>query len=140
MPTDTETVASALQEHLNVCQDLLQLGKKEAEALRNPAPFPSASIQAERKALLARLEFSARAVSQQRVRWQQLRNPTSESSPELATLVQSALDTIMRVLVIDQENEQSLLRRGLLPAKMLPRAERTQPHFIARTYQRHTMR
>jgi len=44
------------------------------------------------------------------------------------------------VLVIDRENEESLLRRGLLPARALPRAEQSQPNFVARTYQRHTQR
>jgi hypothetical protein len=44
----------------------------------------------------------------------------------------------MRVLVIDRENEASLLRRGLLPARALPRAEQSQPNIVARTYQRYT--
>jgi hypothetical protein len=137
MSLQTESVAEALQEHLGVCDDLLRLSQKEAEALGNPAPFPAGAMQAERRDLLARLQSSAESVSKERERWQQLRTPTSETSPELAALVQRALDTIMRVLVLDRENEQNLLRRGLLPARCLPGAEQSQPHFVARTYQRH---
>jgi hypothetical protein len=39
--------------------------------------------------------------------------------------------------VLDRENEEALLRRGLLPARALPSPEQSQPHFVARTYQRH---
>ena len=131
-------VADALREHLEVCEDLLRLAQREAEALRQPEPFPAAQIQTERKALLARLDSSARLVASERDRGSQLSAPGGETPPELAALVRTTLDTIMRVLVIDRENEANLLRRGLLPARALPRAEQSQPNFVARTYQRHT--
>jgi hypothetical protein len=43
----------------------------------------------------------------------------------------------MRVLVLDRENEQHLLRRGLLSPRALPAVEPFQPGFVARLYQRH---
>ena len=137
MALHNQSVAGALQEHLDVCSDVLRLSQKESDALRAPVPFPARAIQAERKGLLARLQSSSQSVSQERNRWQQLRGPAGEADPELAALAQRALDTIMRVLVLDRENEEHLLRRGLLPARALPRAEQSQPHFVARTYQRH---
>jgi hypothetical protein len=133
-----DPVAGALREHLGVCDDLLMLAQQEAEALRQPGPFPAARIQSERKELLVRLESSSRSVAAQRTRCGQLNASGAEPPPELACLVQSTLDTIMRVLVIDRENEASLLRRGLLPARALPRAEQSQPNIVARTYQRYT--
>jgi hypothetical protein len=135
--THHDPVSGALREHLGVCDDLLMLAQKEAEALRQLGPFPAARIQSERKELLVRLESSSRSVAAQRTRWGQLNAPGCEIPPEFAGLVQTTLDTIMRVLVIDRENEESLLRRGLLPARALPRAEQSQPNFVARTYQRH---
>ena len=132
-----DPVAVALREHLGVCEDLLRLAQREAESLRQPGPFQAAQIQAERKALLARLDSSARSVASQRDRGSPLSAPGGETPPELADLVRTTLDTIMRVLVIDRENEANLLRRGLLPARALPRAEQSQPSFVARTYQRH---
>ena len=137
MDTHHDPVAGALREHLGVCGDLLTLAQKEAEALRQPGPFPAAEIQSERKELLVRLESSSRSVAAQRTRWGELNAPGCETPPEFAGLVQTTLDTIMRVLVIDRENEESLLRRGLLPARALPRAEQSQPNFVARTYQLH---
>jgi hypothetical protein len=132
-----DPVAEALREHLGVCGDLLLLAQEEAEALRQPRPFPAARIQAVRKDLLVRLESSSRLVASQRNRSGQLGVPGCESPPELVDLVRTTLDTIMRVLVIGRENEQSLLRRGLVPARSLPRAEQSQPNFVALTYQRH---
>jgi hypothetical protein len=138
MDTHGDPVFGALREHLGVCDDLLTLAQLEAEALRQPGPFPAARIQSERKELLVRLESSFRSVAAQRTRCGQLNATGSEPPRELACLVQSTLDTIMRVLVIDRENEANLLRRGLLPARALPRAEQSQPHIVARTYQRCT--
>jgi hypothetical protein len=137
IPNYHDPVAGALREHLGVCDDLLLLAQKEAEALRQPGPFPAATIQAERKDLLARLESSLRLVASERKRCAQLNAPGCGTPRELADLVRTTLDTIMRVLVIDRENEQSLLRRGLLPPRSLPQAEQSQPNFVAFTYQRH---
>jgi hypothetical protein len=139
MTLHTEMVADALREHLGVCDELLRLAQEESDALRNPAPFPTAKINADRNNLLVRLDSSLRSVAAQRERWHQLRTPGSEADPELAELAQGALDTIMRLLVMDRENEQNLLRRGLLPARSLPRAEQSRPHFVARMYQRHAL-
>jgi hypothetical protein len=138
MATYNDPVTGALREHLGVCDALLLLAQREAEVLRQPGPFAAARFQAERKDLLVRLESSSRSVADQRERWCQLNGPGGETPPELADLVRTTLDTIMRALVISRENEEALLRRGLLPPRSLPRAEQSQPSFVARTYQRHT--
>lgn len=135
-----DPVAGALREHLGVCADLLLLAQEESEALRQSGPFPAARIQAERKDLLVRLESSSRSIASQRNRWGQLNAPGGDTPPEFKDLVRTTLDTIMRVLVIGRENEENLLRRGLVPARSLPRAEQSQPNFVALTYQRHTQR
>jgi hypothetical protein len=38
---------------------------------------------------------------------------------------------------LDRENEQLLLRRGLIPPKHLPPVQRQRPHYVAGLYQRH---
>ena len=116
---------------------MLVLAQEEAAALQHAEPFPAARGEATRKDLLLRLETSSRLVASQRTRWCEQNGPGCETPPELADLVRTTLDTIMRVLVIERENEENLLRRGLVPARSLPRAEQSQPSFVARTYQRH---
>ncbi|MGA2864159.1 MAG: hypothetical protein ABSF95_06690 [Verrucomicrobiota bacterium] len=135
-----DEMRDALREHLGVCNALLELAHKEAEALKNPAPFPALAIQVERKALLTRLECALRLLGQKRTLWNRSGITTTDGNPQLTRLLQTALDTIMRVLVLDRENQQQLLRRGLLPARSLPPAQQCRPHFVAALYQRHTLR
>jgi len=46
-------------------------------------------------------------------------------------------DLLMRVLLIDRENQQALLRRGLVPPKHLSLAAGPQPsHYVASVYRR----
>jgi hypothetical protein len=133
-------LTDALREHLGVCNALLELARKEAQALKNPAPFPALAIQVERKALLCRLECALTLLAQKRSLWNCSRKERGPGDSRFTRLLRTALDTIMRVLVLDRENEQQLLRRGLLPARCLPPAEQSRPHYVARLYQRHAQR
>ena len=52
----------------------------------------------------------------------------------------AALAVSMKVetkLAVNAENEQQLLRRGLLPPQSLPAAEQARPHYVVGLYQRH---
>ena len=133
----TQSTAAAIQEHLDVCAKLLVLAQKEAEALKSAASFPTATIQAERRALLSQLESALHSLGQKQPLWQQLGHERRANKTQMNQLLQTALDTIMRVLVLDRENEQALLRRGLLPARALPPVEQSRPHYVARLYQHH---
>ncbi|MGA2662802.1 MAG: hypothetical protein ABSH34_35425 [Verrucomicrobiota bacterium] len=132
-----DEMTDALREHLGVCNALLELARKEAQALKSPAPFPAMAIQVERKALLCRLEYALKLLGQKRNLWNCSGKERAPGDPRFTRLLRTALDTIMRVLVLDRENEQQLLRRGLLPACCLPPAEQSRPHYVARLYQRH---
>lgn len=132
------SIAAAIQEHLEVCNRLLALAQKESQALKNPASFPTATIQAERKAFLGQLESAMRMLGEKQLLWQQLGTRRQAHKVQLNQLIQTTLDTIMRILVLDRENEQALLRRGLLPVRSLPPVEQSHPHCVARLYQHHT--
>jgi hypothetical protein len=43
-------------------------------------------------------------------------------------------ELIMRIIVLDRENEQALLRQGLLPPGHLPASQRQRPHAVAQRY------
>ena len=137
MPAAKDEIADVVKEHRVVCEGLLALAHKESEALKASTPFPAAEIQAERKALLARLETALARLTQERVALQQSGGADNvKSDSQVVQLVQTSLDTIMRVLVLDRENEEALLRRGLLPARSLPPAEQTRPGYVAQRYLR----
>jgi hypothetical protein len=129
-------IADALREHLAVCNDLLALAQRESEALQDPAPYPAGETRARRQELLRRLESSWAEFARVRGQWERLNPDGGEPSAGFAALSQTVLDTIMRVLVLDRENEQGLLRRGLLPPQSIPAAERERPGFVAGIYQR----
>ena len=46
----------------------------------------------------------------------------------------------MKILIIDKENEQLLLRRGLVPPAQLPSVQQQYPHFVTDLYQRNSNR
>ena len=42
----------------------------------------------------------------------------------------------MKIIMLDRENEQSLLRKGMIPVQQLPAAQRQQAHFVTELYRR----
>lgn len=130
-------IAKALEQHLAVCNQLLELAQKESEALKSAAPFPAAETRAQRITLLNGLKSALTELVHRRTLWYPTGTVSVTRDPQVARLVTSCLDTIMRILVLDRENEEQLLRRGLLPARSLPAAGQARPHFVAGLYQRH---
>jgi hypothetical protein len=55
---------------------------------------------------------------------------------ESAPLLRQNQDLILKILLLDRENEQARLRRGLLPAAHLPSVHQQRPHFVAELYRR----
>ncbi len=55
---------------------------------------------------------------------------------EVPRLLQQNQDLIMKIVVLDRENEQLLLRLGLMPVQSLPAAQRQKPHYVAQLYRR----
>jgi hypothetical protein len=56
--------------------------------------------------------------------------------PEINALLRQTQDLTMKIIMLDRENEQSLLRRGLVPPRDIPSANRQRPHFVADLYRR----
>jgi len=128
-----------LEAHYRVCEEILELTRRENQALRDPdQPSTFESYQA-RKRLLPRLNESLEALRRQRASWQQLSPAERAAQRDVAALMRRNQDLIMKVLVLDRENEQCLLRRGLVPPRHLPSASRQRPHFVADLYRRNRL-
>ena len=89
-----------------------------------------------RKTLLPRLNESLEKVRQHRIIWQNFTAAERAAQPEVGFLVRQVQDLTMRVILLDRENEQGLLRRGLIPAREIPSAQQQRPHFVADLYRR----
>ena len=130
-------IAKDLQQHHAICQELLLVVENEGVALRAPGPMTaSQALQETRKNLLPQLTESVQRLKEHRNAWQQLSPPERALHPEITALLRLAQDAIMKILVLDRENEQMLLRRGLVPPAHLPSINRQRPHFVAGLYQR----
>jgi len=125
-----------LKSRLALCHELLNVIEREAHALRRvdtPSLFEFYQL---RKNLLPRLNQSLDTLRRHRVNWKKFSPDERARHPEIGALLRHNQDLTMKIILLDRENEQSLLRRGLVPARELPSANRQRPNFVANLYRR----
>jgi flagellar biosynthesis/type III secretory pathway chaperone len=125
-----------LQQHLAVCQELLLVAEREGQTLRRPDQPSLFDLYQQKKSLLPRLNQSLDGLRKHRVNWQRLSLDERSRQPGVGSLLRKTQDLIMKIIVLDRENEQALLRRGLVPPRELPSVNRQRPHFVADLYRR----
>lgn len=125
-----------LRSQLALNAGLLGHLERESQQLRQPdAPAPTTSVEARRE-VLPRLEEALRRIREHRGFWLSLNPEVRAGRTEIRELLRQNQDLIMRLIVLDRENEQLLLRRGLIPPKHLPPVNRQRPHYVADLYRR----
>jgi hypothetical protein len=127
-----------LRLHLALCQEAMNLAMRENQALSGQAGYAPFEFYQQRKNLLPRLEESLMALRKWRARWQQVDAAERAGCSEVKALFQSVQSLLMKVLLLDRENQQALLRHGLVPARQLPPTAAQQPHCVADAYRRHS--
>jgi sugar-specific transcriptional regulator TrmB len=135
-----QEISDDLKARLALCHELLQGLEREGQALRRPDNPPLFEFHQLRKKLLPRLKQSLETLRRHRVDWRQLNREERARHPEIGALLRQNQDLTMKIIILDRENEQSLLRRGLVPARELPSANRQRPHFVAELYRRQSLR
>lgn len=139
MATATQPVITAdeiiavLRHHHALCREILTVVESEHRALGG------AETAVARKILLPRLTESLAQLKAARTAWLALSADERRQQPASAALMRQNQDLIMRILLLDRDNEQALLRQGLLSANHLPSAQRQRPHFVADLYRRHAV-
>jgi hypothetical protein len=123
-----------LRRHLELCREILAVVEHENQDLRRSDSFDVKAQANTRKNLLERLRTSLDQLRRHRQAWQQLSPAERARSSEVVPLLRQNQDLIMKIVVLDRENEQILLRRGLLPPQHLPPAQRQRAHFVADLY------
>jgi flagellar biosynthesis/type III secretory pathway chaperone len=132
---DVDSLAEHLKAHLRLCQDILTVVERENVTLKQ-SDAGNFELQKARKDILPELEKSLEELRTRRADWLQLTAAEREAHPEIAALLRQNQDVIMKIIVLDRENEQTLLRKGLVPPKHLPSANRNRPHYVADLYRR----
>jgi hypothetical protein len=89
-----------------------------------------------RRRILPDLELSTARLRQHRADWLQLAPAERAGRREIGTLLRQCQDLILRVLMLDRENEQTLLRKGMLGPRHLPSHNAQRPHYVADLYRR----
>jgi hypothetical protein len=136
-PTEiTETLRHSLQ----IYRDLLEVVQNEGHDLRAGRSQPLAGQFAAKKDLLPRLSGTLDQLTKTRASWQATDPALRLRQTEVSTLVRQNQDLLMKIIVIDRENEQALLRQGLLPTRDLPSVNRQRPHFVTEMYRRQSSR
>jgi hypothetical protein len=131
-----DEIVQHLRNHQALCQEFLSLAEREGQALRrpdNPSLFEFFQLK---KNLLPRLNQSLDGLRKHRVNWQKFSLDERARHPEIGMLLRQNQDLTMKVILLDRENEQALLRRGLVPPRDLPSVNRQRPHFVAELYRR----
>jgi flagellar biosynthesis/type III secretory pathway chaperone len=133
---DCRELLAHLKEHQVVARDLLVLVERESQALRLDEPGALQPFHGDKQKLLERLKESVARLKELRPGWTALPAEERAEFPEIATLLRQTQDLTMKIIVMDRENEQALLRRGLVPPREIPSANRQRPHFVADLYRR----
>jgi hypothetical protein len=131
-------LSSDLQQFTGVCEDALSLAKHEHQVLAGPANFEYSEFTEKRKSLLEEIEALLPKFRRHRAVWQQVSQAQRDQFPDLKRHFQNIQGLLMRVMLLDRENQQTMLKRGLVPIKHLPAAATQRPHYVADLYRKNS--
>jgi hypothetical protein len=132
MTPEFSGLALDLQSFCGLCEEVLALVTLESQSLLNQNYQPG-EFNEKRKSLLPKLESALVKLGERRKSRRQAVQPE-----EIKTLFQSIESLLMKILLLDRENQQTLLRRGLVPTKNLPPVAAQRPHYVADLYQKYS--
>ena len=128
-----------LRAYQTICDEALVLTSRENQALAGGGEYQPFEFYQLRTSLLPRLESALVQLRKWREIW--LRVPSAERAgcSEVKVLFQSVQSLLMKLLLLDRENQQALLKRGLVPPRHLATAavQVQKPNFVANVYKRH---
>ncbi len=135
-PSFLNGLAAELHNYLVLCEEILHLSAHENQALSGPGLYQPVEFQERRRHLLPNLDALLAKLRSRRLVWQQAPKPERERCSEITPLFQNIQDKLMKILLLDRENQQIILRRGLVPPNHLP-VPTPKPNYVASVYQRH---
>lgn len=135
----TDEIVRDLRDHQTLCQEVLALTERECQSLRCPDGSIAFDVLQAKRGLLLRLNEWVPKVRRHRLLWQGLTPADRAEASEVTALLRQNQELIMRIIVLDRENEQALLRKGLVPPRHLPPVNRQRPHFVADLYRQQSL-
>lgn len=123
---DAAKTEAILREHVRLCSDLHELFIEEGQQMRATGSLPSEEFLEKKKSFVDVLDKGLELLRKI--------NESGEPVPrDLQPLVKECRDKIMKLMMIDRENERLLLKNSL-PPKMKEAYSRVAPGQIAKAY------
>ena len=127
-----------LQEFASICENALSLAKNEHQILAGQSNYQHLEFYEKRKTLLADIEEMLPKFRRHRTAWEQVSQSQRDHFTDLKRQFHNIQGLLTRVMLLDRENQQTMLKRGLVPAKHLPAAATQRPHYVADLYKRNS--
>ena len=127
-------LAYALQSHIELCGEILAVVQREHQQLKTNQVEDVTQLQEARQGMLERLTSVQAEIVHHKDSWMTLTEVQKQSMPEIGQRLQHCTDLIMKIVSLDRENEQLMLRNKLVPPSHLPPAERQNPNLVAKLY------
>lgn len=122
-PAKTEAI---LREHVRLCSDLHKLFIEEGQLMRSTGEPPNEEFLEKKKKFVGVLDKGLELL--------RMINESGEPvSPILSPLVKECRDKIMKLMIVDRENERLLLKCSL-PPRMKEAYSKVAPGQVARAY------
>ncbi len=137
-PLFIQEMTHDLRRYLGLCDEILNLATQENLALGGQSAYDPEFFQDQRRTLLPNLEQMLARLRSRRLVWQTSSRNERENCTEITPLFQQIQDQLMKVLLLDRENQQIMLRRGMVPPSHLPNPA-PRPNYLASVYQRHAI-
>ena len=126
-------LAYALQSHIELCGEILAVVQQEHQQLKTNQVEDVTQLQEARQGMLERLTTAQAEIVRHKDSWM-ANQAQKQSMPEIGQRLQYCTDLIMKIVSLDRENEQLMLRNKLVPPSHLPPAERQNPNLVAKLY------
>jgi len=133
-PDALSALASELQAHITLCGEIFAVVQQEHQKLKTSAVDDLAALQAGRQGMLERLNTAQEGIQAHKEAWTRLQPAERQQRPNIANLLKQSTDLIMKIVSLDRENEQLMLRNKLVPPSHLPPVQRQNPNLVAKMY------
>ena len=130
-------LTNELRTYVTLCEEILSLTTRENQALAGQTSYNAAEFHEQRKNLLPNIDLFLAKLRNRRMVWQQVPTTDREQHREIKPLFESVQNLLMKVLMLDRENQQIMLRRGMVPTSHIPTTATPKSNYVASVYQRH---
>jgi flagellar biosynthesis/type III secretory pathway chaperone len=125
-----------LNAHQALCQELLAIAQEESDTMRQGNHPSLIALAQQRRTLLPRLDESLQRLRKGRSDWRKLSADERAGDSAVRQAIRDTQELCLKFMVLDRENEQRLLRRGIVSIRPAVQPEPPRPHYVAGLYRR----